>query len=326
MRIIAGTARSLPLKTIEGADTRPTTDRIKETLFNMLHGDIPGCYFLDLFAGSGQIGLEALSRGAAYTVFVENSKKVIETLETRSYVFRHVGINKIIKQTTTPIIRDGKIRGLLTVSSDVTKEENLKASLIDKNYQLNTLLKTLPLLVYMKDKDRNLIVASDNARNFVFNGVDAYSDDIVIDMEQAEQESENEDNYVLQNKKPLKKEKAAVDKDGKLHWYKISKAPIINSKNEVNGLVSIAKNIDKEKQLEKQRDLFLATLTHDLKNPLQAQISSLEMLYKEYYGKIDAEHQEIMELVIESSKYMRDMLCTLLKTCRDNSGIIQLER
>ena len=196
-------------------------------------------------------------------IIVENSKKVIETLETRSYVFRHVGINKIIKQTTTPIIRDGKIRGLLTVSSDVTKEENLKASLIDKNYQLNTLLKTLPLLVYMKDKDRNLIVASDNARNFVFNGVDAYSDDIVIDMEQAEQESENEDNYVLQNKKPLKKEKAAVDKDGKLHWYKISKAPIINSKNEVNGLVSIAKNIDKEKQLEKQRDLFLATLTND---------------------------------------------------------------
>lgn len=258
-------------------------------------------------------------------IIVENSKKVIETLETRSYVFRHVGINKIIKQTTTPIIRDGKIRGLLTVSSDVTKEENLKASLIDKNYQLNTLLKTLPLLVYMKDKDRNLIVASDNARNFVFNGVDAYSNDIVIDMEQAEQEIKNEDNYVLQNKKPLKKEKAAVDKDGKLHWYKISKAPIINSKNEVNGLVSIAKNIDKEKQLEKQRDLFLATLTHDLKNPLQAQISSLEMLYKEYYGKIDAEHQEIMELVIESSKYMRDMLCTLLKTCRDNSGIIQLK-
>ena len=54
MRIIAGTARSLPLKTIEGMDTRPTTDRIKETLFNMLQNDVPGCYFLDLFAGSGR--------------------------------------------------------------------------------------------------------------------------------------------------------------------------------------------------------------------------------------------------------------------------------
>lgn len=75
MRIIAGSARSLPLKTIEGLDTRPTTDKIKETLFNILQADIPGCYFLDLFAGSGQIGLEALSRGAAKAVFVENSKK-----------------------------------------------------------------------------------------------------------------------------------------------------------------------------------------------------------------------------------------------------------
>lgn len=75
MRIIAGTARSIPLKTIEGIETRPTTDRIKETLFNMIQPSIPGTYFLDLFAGSGQIGLEAISRGAAYSVFVENSKK-----------------------------------------------------------------------------------------------------------------------------------------------------------------------------------------------------------------------------------------------------------
>ena len=81
MRIIAGSARSLPLKTIEGLDTRPTSDKIKETLFNMLQQDIPGCYFLDLFAGSGQIGLEALSRGAEYAVFVENAKKAAKCIE-----------------------------------------------------------------------------------------------------------------------------------------------------------------------------------------------------------------------------------------------------
>ena len=81
MRIIAGTARSLPLKTIEGVDTRPTTDRIKETLFNILQQDIPNAYFLDLFAGSGQIGLEALSRGAAYAVFIENGKKAAKCIE-----------------------------------------------------------------------------------------------------------------------------------------------------------------------------------------------------------------------------------------------------
>ena len=81
MRIIAGTARSMPLKTIEGKDTRPTTDRIKETLFNILQMDVPGAVFLDLFAGSGGIGLEAVSRGAKKAVFVENSKKAAACIQ-----------------------------------------------------------------------------------------------------------------------------------------------------------------------------------------------------------------------------------------------------
>ena len=81
MRIIAGTARSLPLKAPEGLDTRPTSDQIKETLFNILQTDICGCYFLDLFAGSGQIGLESLSRGGEYAVLVENNRKAAKCIE-----------------------------------------------------------------------------------------------------------------------------------------------------------------------------------------------------------------------------------------------------
>lgn len=75
MRVIAGSCKSLPLKTIEGIDTRPTTDRIKETLFNMIQPRIPGSIFLDLFAGSGGIGIEALSRGAKEAFFVEQNRK-----------------------------------------------------------------------------------------------------------------------------------------------------------------------------------------------------------------------------------------------------------
>lgn len=75
MRVIAGKARRLPLKTVPGMDTRPTTDRIKETLFNILQPEMPGCRFLDLFSGSGGIGIEALSRGAESAVFVEKAPK-----------------------------------------------------------------------------------------------------------------------------------------------------------------------------------------------------------------------------------------------------------
>lgn len=80
MRVIAGSAKRLQLKTIEGLDTRPTTDRIKETLFNMIDPWLADCDFLDLFAGSGGIGIEALSRGAREAVFVEKNPKAMDVI------------------------------------------------------------------------------------------------------------------------------------------------------------------------------------------------------------------------------------------------------
>lgn len=81
MRVIAGSARHLKLKTIEGMGTRPTTDRIKETLFNMLSFYVEDSTFLDLFSGSGGIGIEALSRGARQAVFVEQNRKAVACIE-----------------------------------------------------------------------------------------------------------------------------------------------------------------------------------------------------------------------------------------------------
>ena len=80
MRVIAGIARSLPLKTPEGNDTRPSTDRIKETLFNMIQMFLPDCIFFDLFSGSGGIGIEALSRGAKKAYFVDNNKNALSCI------------------------------------------------------------------------------------------------------------------------------------------------------------------------------------------------------------------------------------------------------
>lgn len=81
MRVIAGKARRIQLKTIEGTATRPTTDRIKETLFNMINSELYDSRFLDLFSGSGGIGIEALSRGAAKSYFVENAADAAACIE-----------------------------------------------------------------------------------------------------------------------------------------------------------------------------------------------------------------------------------------------------
>ncbi len=105
MRIIAGTARRLPLKTLEGKHTRPTTDRIKETLFNILQQDIPGSCFLDLFAGSGQIGLEALSRGARLAVFVDNHKKACACIEENIRFTHFEEKSRLISMDALPALK-----------------------------------------------------------------------------------------------------------------------------------------------------------------------------------------------------------------------------
>lgn len=74
MRVITGAARGRRLKELEGYETRPTTDRVKEGIFNIIQFDIEGRKVLDLFAGTGQLGIEALSRGAASAVFVEQRR------------------------------------------------------------------------------------------------------------------------------------------------------------------------------------------------------------------------------------------------------------
>lgn len=82
MRVIAGTARRASLVTPSGNHTRPTTDRIKETLFNILQTEVADSRFLDLFSGSGGIAIEALSRGATEAVCVENQRDAVSCIRT----------------------------------------------------------------------------------------------------------------------------------------------------------------------------------------------------------------------------------------------------
>ena len=81
MRVISGKCKRMLLRVPSGMHTRPTTDRIKETLFNILQHDIPDSIFLDLFSGSGGIGIEALSRGAKEAVFVDDNKEAVRCIK-----------------------------------------------------------------------------------------------------------------------------------------------------------------------------------------------------------------------------------------------------
>lgn len=81
MRVITGEARGRRLVTLEGEDVRPTTDMVKEGIFNIIQFDVPGATVLDLFAGSGQLGIEAISRGAKHCCFVDSSKRSLDVVK-----------------------------------------------------------------------------------------------------------------------------------------------------------------------------------------------------------------------------------------------------
>jgi 16S rRNA (guanine966-N2)-methyltransferase len=113
MRIIAGEARSVPLITPEGLETRPTSDQIKETLFNMMQMYTAGSVFLDLFAGSGQIGCEALSRGAKRAVFVDQGNEPIRCIKHNVEKIKMADRALILKQEAVSGIRTCEAEGIV---------------------------------------------------------------------------------------------------------------------------------------------------------------------------------------------------------------------
>ncbi|PJF43945.1 MAG: 16S rRNA (guanine(966)-N(2))-methyltransferase RsmD [Phototrophicales bacterium] len=101
-RVIAGIAKGRRLKLVPGNTTRPIMDRVKESLFNILSGDIPESRFLDLFAGTGAVGIEALSRGAAYVRFLDKDKTAIRTIQDN---LRHTHLEENAEVIQTDSLR-----------------------------------------------------------------------------------------------------------------------------------------------------------------------------------------------------------------------------
>ncbi|MBR1810601.1 MAG: 16S rRNA (guanine(966)-N(2))-methyltransferase RsmD [Clostridia bacterium] len=96
MRVITGSARGVRLQTLDGLDVRPTTERVKEAVFSMIQFDLEGRRFLDLFTGSGQMGIEALSRGAEKAWFVDASKASLETARKNLVKAKLIGKGELI--------------------------------------------------------------------------------------------------------------------------------------------------------------------------------------------------------------------------------------
>ena len=106
MRVISGKAKGVVLKTPEGLKTRPTADRVKEAMFSIIQFDLPSSNVLDLFGGTGQLGIEALSRGAKKAVFVDFSEKAIACIKTNVNNAKMAEDSLIIRSDSCKFLRE----------------------------------------------------------------------------------------------------------------------------------------------------------------------------------------------------------------------------
>ena len=132
MRVITGTARGRRLLTLEGNDVRPTTDRVKEALFSIVQFELEGRRILDLFAGSGQLGVEALSRGADSCVFIDSSRQAIEIVK------KNLAATGLSRKAS--VLHGDALRYLQT------SRDCFDLALLDPPYGTGLLQKALPLL------------------------------------------------------------------------------------------------------------------------------------------------------------------------------------
>lgn len=151
MRIISGRARGTKLFTLEGLDTRPTLDRVKEPLFSIIGLKIQDADVLDLFSGSGALGLEALSRGAKKAILCDNSKKAIQIIENN------------IKKTklNAEIINDDFIKCL-----EKLKEKQFDLIFLDPPYETNYIERAINKILEcnLLKKDGLIIAETDNQK------------------------------------------------------------------------------------------------------------------------------------------------------------------
>lgn len=158
MRVIAGTKKRLPLKTVPGMCTRPTTDRIKETLFNMISNELYDASFLDLYAGSGQMGIEALSRGAKEVYFIEKDKRALQCIRD------NLLFTKLSEQAK--VLSGDVLLTLHTFADDV----EFHIIFMDPPYQAQCEEEVLKLISEKKllTNDGCVIIEADRKRDFSF--------------------------------------------------------------------------------------------------------------------------------------------------------------
>ncbi|MBQ3145029.1 MAG: 16S rRNA (guanine(966)-N(2))-methyltransferase RsmD [Clostridia bacterium] len=156
MRVISGTARGKKLSSLEGLETRPTLDRVKEALFNIIQFDLKDAKILDLFSGSGALAIEALSRGATEAVLCDNSNKAIQIINRNLKDTRLENKAKVINKDYTDTIKQlhNEFKKFNIIFLDPPYKTNYAINAIEQILEYNLLKEDGIIIVETDDKNK----------------------------------------------------------------------------------------------------------------------------------------------------------------------------
>lgn len=246
-----------------------------------------------------------------YTIDVNNKTNGTRTFET----------------VAVPIQKNDEIKGLVAICRDVTFREKLRSKYIEQQNQLNSILDNLPLAAFLIDTEGKYINGNSkidnllNIKESTLKGCDIFTKYLY--------HTKKEIQTIL---KTVKKEKCTVAcehfykfPNRSPNWYKIYKAPICNRDGNISAFTVFVQNIGAEKNLTRQKEQFIATLRHDLKTPVIAQIRSLELLLRGEYQNMTDEQVELLNLTLDSSKQMYNLVSTILYSYKFDNAEVKLD-
>lgn len=266
---------------------------------------------------------DVIAQECADTVHMYDSKVLKQGTVERFQLYSD-SLKKHFECISVPLKNAHSITGLMTLIKDITEEVKLKEELKESYFQVEAVVKNIPMIAYITDLNGNYIIGNPQSYKFYMEGIDPEYTNIQIDMTLINEIHSIENLQIKNTRETIITEKHLKAIDGSFHWYSWRKVPLINTYGEIKGVIIFIKNIDIIKNVQKQRDNYIATLSHDLKTPTLAQIRTLELFLKGSVGPLNKEQLELVKLMLDSSHYMYSMVETLVYTYKYENGEVIL--
>lgn len=304
---------------------------VQDTDLNIIDGNDLLCKFFDVKRVE-DISEDVRKKTLSREKFLEIKNYEKQALETGKNVEYNFSVDneffgkKYYESLIIPLKKEEEIYGLLTISRDVSLLEILKSKSAERQARLSFIINNVPMPAYLMDNNGKYLQGNLKFNKLLgTNPVELLGSDITCIFNNiAADELREENARVITEKRTIVNEHSYRIFNNPEMWFRVYKTPIMDNDGSVVSIAVFMENISAEKELKIQKKRFMATLNHDLKTPVIAQIRSLEMILKGTFGEVNSSQREILELTINSCDNIYNMVSTIISSYKLENNEIKL--